>query len=437
MDLKRVLLVAPAHDKVRAMPGKKIVWYRRIFRYSQQLGLLYVASSFPKEIEVRIADEGVEPIDFNDPAELVGITSMTVQAPRAYEIAAEFRRRGKKVILGGFHPTFMPEEAAEHADAVCVGEAENVIPMIVDDFRSGRLNGIYRNHLVDLSTLPIPDRGLLNQKAYVNSAIHASRGCDHDCHYCSESTFYGHRKRLRSVESLTEEMSRLGRNLLFLDSDIVADRSFAIRLFEVLKRLNKRWASQCSIEIADDPEMLKMAADSGCLGIFVGFESLSQKNLAYFNKRFNIAGQFGEKIKKIHDHGLAILASFMFGMDDDRPEVFDQTLRFLDRNRIEGLNALIMTPFPGTALYRQIDGEGRINDKNWRHYDFHHVIFKPAGMTADELQAGSDRLLREFYSTGRVLKRFSNPNRLGFETILKSVLPVNLSYWYNLSRNLG
>jgi len=435
--VNKVLLISPAHDKIRARREGKVAWYSRVFRYSQQLGLLYVASSFPQDIDVRIIDESVEPIDFNAAVDLVGISCMTVQTTRAYDIADQFRAEGLKVILGGFHPTFMPEEAIKHADAVCVGEAENIIPVMIEDYLAGKMNGIYRGELVDLRKLPVPDRTKIKGYAYFTDSILTTRGCEHECHYCSESLFFRHKQRIRPLDSIVNEMHNLGKNLLFLDSNIIANRPFAVQLFNVMKQLGKRWASQCSIEIANDTGLLELAAKSGCMGIFIGFESLSQKNLYAFNKEFNVPSRFDEMIKKIHGYGIGILASFMFGMDDDNEGVFDETLEFLDRNRIEALNALIMTPCPGTRLYEQMDRQGRITNKNWHEYDFHHVIFKPICMEPEELQAGADRVLREFYSTSRVIKRIMNASHLSLESVMKSVLPVNLTYWHNLLRDIG
>lgn len=426
----RMLLIAPASEDMRVRQGEKPSWVNRVFRHSQQMGLLYVAAAAPPGVDVRILDEHVEPLEVDAPADLVGITCMTPHAPRAYAIADAFRARGRLVILGGYHASFLPQEALQHADAVCVGEAEGILPRVIGDLARGKRGGVYRNGAANLRRLPIPDRSLVRQGAYAVEAVQASRGCPHACSYCSDSKFFRHRHRTRPVEAVVEELKGLGRNLLFLDSNIIGDRSFAVDLFRAMAPLGKRWVSQCSIKIADDDELLSLAADSGCRGLFVGFETVSQANLESLHKRHNVVARYAEQVQRLHDRGIAVLAGLMFGMDDDGEDVFERTLDFLFRARIDAINPFVLTPFPGTKLFATLDAAGRIIDRDWRHYDFTHAVFHPTHMTPEALVAGRELVLREFYSTGRTIGRLLRCLRIGLATTVLGLVPLNAAYWH-------
>lgn len=392
---------------------------------------LYVAASMPSYVETRIVDEDVEPVDFDTDADLVGISFMTFNAPRAYEIADRFRKeQGKPVILGGYHPTFMPEEAIEHADSICIGEAERNVPRMIEDFRAGRLAPSYETDGVDLKGLPVPDRRLLRTSAYATAdAVQATRGCRNRCTFCSITSFFKHQFRARPVDEVIAELEGLGRVLLFADDNIIGSRAYAQELFARMIPLGKRWFSQCGIRIAYDPELLRLAFDSGCRGLFVGLESLSQANLRDWKKSFNRAGEYVRAIERIHAAGIGVCAGIVFGMDGDTPEVFEKTLDFLDEARVDALQATILTPFPGTPLFDEMEKQGRIVDRDWSKYDFRHVVFEPRQMSRETLADGHAWVLTQFYSRRSVLRRLWREFAyLDPWTVLRVTAPVNLSY---------
>lgn len=429
-DKLKVLIISPTAPQWRVPDGKRASRKTRAFRFSM-LPCLYVAASMPPYVECRIIDEDVEPLDCNTDADLIAISLMTYNAPHAYAIADVFRTRyGKPVILGGYHPTFMPEEAKEHADAVCIGEAEPNVPEMIADFVAGKLKPFYRNTMTDLKGLPIPDRSLLHQSAYLTPyAVQATRGCPNMCKFCSVSAFAGHRHRTRPIEEVIAELKTLGRNLLFMDDNIIADTDYAKELFAALIPLRKRWASQCSVKIVQDRELLRLARDAGCVGLFIGFESLSQKNLEEHNKSFNTARNYQSAVKKLHDNGIGVYAGIVFGMDADYADVFEKTLTFLDEAQVDLLQSTVLTPFPGTTLHREMEAEGRIFDRDWSHYDFGHVVFQPEHMSPNTLRAGRDWVSAQFYSRRRVLKRIGRAfTFLRAGTVLSAQAPLNLGY---------
>ena len=292
---------------------------------------LAVAAALPPDVEVWIVDEEVEAIDFDARVDLVGISFMTFNAPRAYEIADKFRlQKGKTVIMGGFHPSFMPEEAIQHADSICIGEAESNLPQMISDFRAGALKRFYDNGLADLSQMRPIDRDLIPRGKYVwADTVQATRGCRNHCSFCSITSFFGNSFRARPVDQVISELRSLGRNIMFIDDNITTDPDYAKELFSRMIPLKKIWFSQCSVTIAANPELLSLAQRSGCRGFFIGLESLSQENLRHWGKDFNRASDYREAIGKLHSKGISVFAAIVFGNDWDTPKVFADTLRFL------------------------------------------------------------------------------------------------------------
>jgi radical SAM superfamily enzyme YgiQ (UPF0313 family) len=429
-------LINPTAAEWRAGDARPPSRRTRVFRFSM-LSSLYVAAAMPPGVHTTIVDEDVEPVDLEAEADLVGISFMTFNAPRAYHLADRFRERGKKVVLGGFHPSFMPEEAIEHADAVCVGEAETSVPALVADFRAGRLQPFYRGGLADLDGLPMPDRRLIRRSAYITAdAVQATRGCPHHCTFCSIAPFFEHSFRTRPVDEVVAELETLGRYLMFMDDNIIVDRDYARELFTAMAPLNKRWFSQCGIGIARDRELLRMAWESGCRGLFIGLESLSQENLRTWRKDTNRARDYLRDLERIHAQGIAVYAGIVFGHDFDGPEVFDATLQFLDEARVDALQATILTPFPGTELRDEMARDGWIADTDWAHYDFKHVVFEPRGMSGLQLAEGHARVLERFYAWPAVFRRWRR--QLAYlcpETIVRATIPLNLSYRTRLRIN--
>ena len=428
MEPMKFLLINPTSPLRRAAaPGV----YRgpRAFRFSM-LSSLYVAASMPPGVETRILDEDVEPIDFDADADLVGVSFMTYNAPRAYEIADEFRAHGRTVVFGGYHPSFLPEEAARHADAVCVGEAEGSVPQMIADFRAGSLKPVYRRAQVSLAGLPVPDRGLIHQAGYITpDAVQATRGCPHTCTFCSVTAFAQHRFRTRPVDEVVDEVKRLGRWLIFMDDNIIGDRDYAKELFARLAPLKRRWASQSSVRIAADPELLDLARKSGCVALFIGLESLSDGNLKACRKPVSRARDYARAIGRLHAAGIGVYAGFVFGMDDDDQHIFPRTLEFLGEARVDVAQITILTPFPGTPLFAEMERQGRIRSLDWGLYDFGHVVFEPRHMSAEALQAGADWVERRFYSGAATWRRIARTfGYLSPSVVLRTMLPLSVGH---------
>jgi len=423
-------MINPTASEWRLEQGEKPRKRTRMFRFSM-LSSLSVAAAMPLSVTTRINDEEVEPIDFDTDADVIGISFMTFNAPRAYEIADRFRKeKNKTVIFGGYHPTFMPDEAIKHADAICIGEAENNVPRMIQDFAAGKLHSFYRSGPVDLKGLRIPDRSLLRKSGYIMAeSMQATRGCPNRCKFCSITAFYNHIFRARPVEDVVREVKTLGKIVIFTDDNMTAEPEYAKDLFAAMIPLKKLWFGQCGITIARDDELLRLASKSGCRGMFIGLESLSQENLADCQKNINTAREYRWAIGKIHSAGMGVYAGVVFGMDGDKPDVFEKTLDFLDRSKVDSIQATIMTPFPGTSLHDEMEKQGRIMDKDWRHYDFSHCVIDPKNMSPQTLKNGHDWILTKFYSQRSVLRRAVNAfGYLHPWVVLNGVLPINIGY---------
>lgn len=426
---KEVLLVCPAPQTCRVKPGGQPV-VSRFFRHTR-LSLLAVAAATPPDWEVKIVDEYVRPVDFSSKPTCVGLSFMTAGAQRAYEIAREFRRLGIPVLAGGIHPTFLPEEVLRHCHAVCIGDAEPVWPEMLRDMERGELKRVYRSDpLSSLRGLPPPRRDLLNAREYLTqNSVQTSRGCPNRCTFCSITSFYSGGYRHRPVEEVLEEVAGLsGKLVIFIDDNLVADRSYALKLFSGLRPLRRNWYSQADLTIARDAELLEAAVESGCKGLFVGLESLSSENLRQVGKEFCSAESYLRGIETLHRAGIGIEAGIIFGFDQDGPEVFDRMFDFLKEGRIELAQITPLTPLPGTPLHHQLEREGRILTKDWSYYDFFHVVFRPKRMTPEELQTGTDELVRRFYSSRAILERvISSVRHLGLRQTLQTILSLNLA----------
>jgi radical SAM superfamily enzyme YgiQ (UPF0313 family) len=426
----KILLITPCIEKYLLKPGKKSKEVK-LFRFSM-LSVLTVAACTPKEHEVEIVDEHIEAVDFDNDADVIGISFMTAHAPRAYQLAEEFRRRGKTVVFGGFHPTFMIAEALEHCDAVVVGEAENTWPRILRDIESNRLQRVYQSQRpVDLGTLQAVPRDLLKQNGYITvNTVQASRGCNNACEFCSVSPFYGKMQRFRPIDQVMEELQNIpGMFVLFIDDNITGDSAYAKKLFRAMIPLRKKWISQASLKIADDEELVKLAARSGCCGLFVGLESINSRSLKEVEKGFNRTERYGESIKKLQDAGIGIETGIIFGFDHDEVSVFERTLDFLLKHNIDAIQVSALTPLPGTRLYEKMVKENRIIDYRWEHYDYRHVVFRPRNMTPEQLQNGVDWITGEFYSTVHIARRvFTNFSKPNLFRNLFLTLPINIGY---------
>ncbi|HEY6839438.1 MAG TPA: radical SAM protein [Geobacteraceae bacterium] len=398
----KVLLVAAGWPKGR-------LWGELGFKFPS-LSLAALAAVTPPSWEVTLCDENIEPLTLDTDADLVALTAMTPQAPRAYEIAAMFRARGKTVVMGGFHASNLPEEALLHVDAVVVGEAELIWPQLLADFEHGKLQRTYRStSLIDMNVIPGARREIFTGKRYLfTNTLQTTRGCPFDCEFCSVTSFYGRKYRKRPVDRVLAELEGLGKKnsfAFFVDDNLVADRAYALELFAGLRGMGFKWLSHAPIDFARDREFIKSAGEAGCVGMFVGFESLNQETLSAMGKVTNTARSYLEDAQIFRDHGIGILGSFVVGLDGDTPDVFPQLLRFCEEARLEAAIFPILTPYPGTAVRRRLENEGRIVSNDWRDYDMEHVTFRPVGMSADELQRGYDWLNSSFYSFASMYRR--------------------------------
>lgn len=391
----RIELIAPTWiSKVQERRARR----EKIFKIPP-LGLLNVAAVTPPEVEVSLTDENVESVDFEKDVDLVGITTMTSAAPRAYEIARRFRKRGIPVILGGPHVSSLPEEGLEHADSVVVGEAEGVWERLVEDFnREGKagLKKIYKNQgYPDITRIPFPRWDILKKDKYIaTKVLHLTRGCPYNCSFCSVTQLFGRKIRFRPVEKVVEFIKKnRGKGLkerlfVFLDDNIMGNKKYAKELFKALIPLKIIWMSQASVNAADDEELLDLAAKSGCKALFVGLETISEGALKEVGKSHNKAEFYEEAIRRFHKHGIFIHGAFIFGMDDHGKDVFKQTVSFVVKSRLDSMQFSILTPLPGTRLSREFEKQGRIIDRDWSNYDCGHVVFTPKRMTPSELDAG-------------------------------------------------
>ena len=425
----KVLLIAPASGNWHQV-GQQRFFGGKTFRFSL-LSLLTLAAETPSGVDVRIIDEQVRDIPWNEHFDLVGITCMTAAAPRAYDIADRFRACGIQVVLGGMHPTFLPDEALMHADAVCVGEAEGVWRHILEDARHGKLSGTYSSFVQhSLVGLHLPPRSLLDARRYGTiQSVQATRGCPNRCSFCSVSAFHKGSMRCRPVHEVVGEVQELSdRFFMFIDDSLTADRAYALKLFRALKPLDKIWISQSTLEIADDAELMWAASEAGCIGLFVGLESFSDSSLRSVDKGFNRVEEYRERVATLHANGIGVEAGIVFGFDTDGPEVFRTTLDLLDDIGIDAIQASVLTPLPGTPMF---DGMvSRIEERDWSNYDYHHVVFRPARMTAEQLQAGHDWVTREFYRPWRIARRLARiALRPGGLRMMKYAAALNVAYY--------
>ena len=432
--MKRLLLIAPLASNSLMGGG--------FFFRMPGLGLLKVAALTPPDWQVTIIDEKVEPLDLNQEADLVGITAMTTTAHRGYEIADHFRRRGVKVVMGGMHVSCLPDEALRHCDSVVVGEAEVLWPALLWDFERDELKPLYQHEdgPPALTEQPRPDWELYRGKKYLPvHFVETTRGCPIDCEFCAVTNAFGGKYRSRPHDEVLAELHSLrpfsGRFTLkncvfFVDDNIISNRAYAREFLTRIADLGLRWFGQASMNIANDPEILKLCQKSGCVGLFLGFETLSPETLAAVGKRVNHPDQYLEVVQRIHDHGIGIDGSFVFGFDTDDVGVFDRTLEFVSKARLEVAYFSILTPYPGTRLHRRLAEAGRLLSEDWSVYDGHHVLHRPAKLTPDQLLEGYQRVFREVYSLPSIFKRlwgttawksFFYPMNLGFRQSIRKI----------------
>ena len=407
-----------------------------------------LAGLTPPDVEVEVFDDRIEEINYDSPSDLVGISVKTFTARRAYQIADEFRKRGVPVILGGHHPTLLPEETLQYADSILMGEAEGVWDDVLADVKHGRLKQRYSQPL----TVPFENvkvnRDVFAGKKYLPvGMVETTRGCPFSCNFCSVTTFFGRSFRHRPPKEVVAEIESLEKKFVFLvDDNIVADKEAAKELFRALIPLKIRWISQASLTMTKDRELMRLMHESGCAGVLTGIETISRANLKQIHKSWNTVGiGYDEALKIARDNGISIVGSFILGMDDDTPESLNELLEFTIHEKFFAVLFNLLTPYPGTQLYNQFLEEGRLTRQQWwldSEYTYGSVVFTPKNISAHDLEQGRLKLYREFYSPASMLKRFWEPKANLQDlwhafTFLTMNLPANKEEQMRFGKALG
>jgi radical SAM superfamily enzyme YgiQ (UPF0313 family) len=398
-------LINPKTDSITTRP----IYLNRAL-YSPLAGLLAVAASIPRDqYEVVLTDENIEKIDFNLKADLVGISAMTSYVNRGYEIADQFRARAVPVVMGGVHPSFMPQEALKHCDAVVVGEAELVIGRLLDDLKQGSMRGIYKSdRLHPMAGMQMPRYDLLKKNRYVNRTfVQTSRGCHQGCTFCAEPLMNGLKFRYRPVDEVIHEIENCGaRTISINDADFFGTPERPQEVMRALKGRGIHWQAGVTSKLAQDDRMLELAAASGCTMLSIGFESISRSTLKSVHKHVNRPESFAALVEKVHSHGIMVFGLFMFGFDGDDCSIFGETTSFNVKANYDACAYSVLTPYPGTLTWYEMKKANRIVSFDWAMYDQSHVVYRPAQMTADELRVGQADAYEGFYSPSSIARRF-------------------------------
>ncbi|NOU16727.1 MAG: B12-binding domain-containing radical SAM protein [Bacteroidales bacterium] len=397
------------------------------------LNLAIIAGLTPSNWDITLVDENVEDVDFTKHYDLVGISSMTANSRRAYEIADTFRRNKIPVVFGGSHASVCSEEVGEHADCVVIGEAEPVWNNLLNDLANNSLKKIYKADLkVSTNTFGKPRRELYNKENYLSiNTIQTSKGCPYKCSFCSiASRFEGKygMKPLADVISEVEELADKSMPIFFVDDNFLVNRTRSKKLLTELKRLKITWWSQADITIMNDPDMLDLMRESGCIKVVVGFESISVGSIEAINKNQNKIEDYVNFVKTLRNHGILVNSSFAFGTDYDNENVFIDTFNFLKDNEIIFATFNILTPLPGTQLFLQLKNENRLTDLNWDNYDMGHTVFQTKNINEQKVKEGYDWICHEFYSFQEISKRVSTLRNSPFEYDQRLIMGWNLGY---------
>ena len=400
MRLKRITLIRPNMGNYRSTDALP------------PLSLAILTARIPKDIAVTFYDDRVEEIPIDDMPDLVALSVETFTARRAYEIASNYRKRGITVVMGGYHPTLMSEEALEYADAIVIGDAEGSWECLLDDFRKGTLQKRYSGG----NTKPLDDyrmdRSIFEGKKYVPvELIQYGRGCRFTCEFCSIDAFYHHKVRVRSVQSVVDEIQQLNKKrlLFFVDDNLFNSKENLFALLDAITPLGVKWSCQISIDVAKDDALLDRLQASGCIFVLIGFESLSEENLRQMGKSWNrVSGEYLDIVKKFHRRGMAVYGTFVFGYDYDTPELIEKSLAFALEAKLEIANFNPLTPTPGSGLYDRLKKEGKMIHEEWwmdETYCYGDPIFTPALMSPDEFSQKCFEVKKRFYAWDSIIKR--------------------------------
>ena len=378
----------------------------------QPLTLTTLAALVPADLQTRISlhDEGIDPIPDSIDADLVGLTVITGTAKRAYELAARFRSEGRTVVLGGPHVTLLPQEAAQHADSICVGYAEDSWPELLRDYSRGALQPCYRqapDFSLDRPDMPFARRDLFSNGQFLTQAVfEATRSCAHDCEFCVAPAAWGHRQYQKPVDWVIRDIAQFGqKKLIFVDLNLISDRAYARELFTKLIPLKVEWFGLSTVLLAHDTDLMELLARSGCKGLLLGLETVNPASLADAKKKFNGSVGFKQLIGDLHHLGIAVQGCFVFGLDHDQPDVFDATVEFALDAGVDLPRFAVLTPFPGTPLHTRLEREGRILSRDWELYDGQHVVFQPRAMSVQELAQGHERAWKKVYRWSSIARR--------------------------------
>ncbi|MEJ1364231.1 MAG: radical SAM protein [Candidatus Sedimenticola sp. (ex Thyasira tokunagai)] len=394
--------------------------------------LPYLASFIPDRHQVEIIDEAFGAIDFDTPADLVGITTLSVNAHRAYEIAAEFRKRGCKVVMGGPHVSAVPDEAKAHCDTVAIGNAESTFPTIIADMEQGNLKDFYHNTQPSV----IPDSVNATASSSWQTSILASRGCELSCDFCSMQHIFGSFYLQRDAAPTVEDIRKVKTPIIsFVDDNFYgatsSSQSFYDEVLETIAETGKQWMAQVRLPILRNEKILKKFRDSNCIGLFVGFESINPENRATMGKQKVDKVFYQDVIERVHAHGIGVIGSFIFGFDEDTPETIDETLDFCIDTRMEMTAFSILTPYPGTEIYRQMKAQQRLLSEDWRLYDSDNAVYQPKYFTPRQLEEKVLEAAKAFYSVPSILKRM----KFGMNySPVKMFLAPNLIRKYSLTK---
>jgi radical SAM superfamily enzyme YgiQ (UPF0313 family) len=421
----KIALISPKGPLYRHRGGI----FRKSLRY-QPLTLTTLAALVPDELgaEIALFDEGIQNLPDDLEADLVGMTVITGTAKRAYELAAHFRAQGKTVVLGGPHVTLLPAEAAGHADAICVGYAEDSWPELLRDYARGALKPAYYQapeFSLARPAMPFARRDLFDHSQYLTQAVfEATRSCVHDCEFCVAPAAWGRKQYQKPIDWVIEDIRRFGqKEMIFVDLNLISDKEYARELFTRLIPLNVRWFGLSTVLIAHDREFMELVARSGCKGLLLGLETVTPESLHDAKKRFNNSVDFKQVIGDLHRLGISIQGCFVFGLDHDTPQVFETTVDFAIDAGIDLPRFAVLTPFPGTPLHQRLEREGRILTRDWELYDAQHVVFQPLGMSVRELAEGHERAWKSAYRWSAIGRRLWTARN--FRPL---ALTVNLGY---------
>jgi radical SAM superfamily enzyme YgiQ (UPF0313 family) len=394
-------------------PNHRTIKYTRF----PPLGLATLAAYLDESDQVDLQDEHVETLDLSDDPELVVIQAYTSSANRAYRLADDYRRRGAHVCLGGLHVTSMPAEAAAHADTIFLGPGEDTWPAFLEDFRAGRPAALYRSVRRSLMGMPPVRRDLIKSSLYlVPNTLVVSRGCPHHCDFCYKDAFFrgGASFYTMAVDEAVKEIQRLpGHHLCFLDDNLFGNPRFAGQLFHAMRDMGRVWLAAGTVQtVLREPKLIELAVESGMRSLFVGFETLSEDALKWVHKNHNVDRNYDLAVKRLHDLGVMVNASFVFGMDGEDESVFGRTVQWAIDQGLESSTFHILTPYPGTPLYDRLQAQGRLTTRNWDLYDTRHAVFAPAGMSASALEEGYRKANHEFGRWGAIWRAAATKEHL-------------------------